>query len=99
MKVLTSASAALATILLGTAATGHAQAQQLTNNMTCAQAKAMYEAQGRVQTRTRTGTVLPIYGGVPEAKGRFLRCGRTNTARPVSVITSDSNSCTIAYKC
>ncbi|WP_419912473.1 hypothetical protein [Hoeflea sp.] len=99
MRILTAAPLALAMTLAGFAATEHAAAQQLTNNMSCAQAKAMFKSQGRVQTRTRSGTVLPIYGGVPEAEGRSLRCGRENTVRPVSVMTRDQNRCVIAYTC
>lgn len=90
---------ALTLILAGFATAEPAAAQQLTNTMSCAQAKAQFKAQGRVQTRTRSGTVLPIYGGVPEAEGRFLRCGRDDSAHPVSVITRDNNRCVIAYAC
>ncbi|MDA4846747.1 hypothetical protein [Hoeflea poritis] len=99
MRMTVASPLVLTLVVAGLAAADPAAAQQITNDMSCEQAKAMYKSQGRVQTRTRSGTVLPIYGGVPEAEGRFLRCGRDNTSRPVSVITRDNNRCVIAYKC
>ncbi|MCR9134457.1 MAG: hypothetical protein NXI27_00555 [Alphaproteobacteria bacterium] len=78
---------------------GGTQAQQLTNSMTCAQAIAVFAAQGRVVTRTWSGAVLPIYGGVPAAKRRSLMCFRDRAVRPMSVITRDKKRCTIGYKC
>ncbi|MCY6380510.1 hypothetical protein [Hoeflea prorocentri] len=99
MRVLTMAIATLTAGASGLMATEYAAAQQLTNSMTCEMAKSVYASQGRVQTRTRSGVVLPIYGGVPEAKGRSLMCGRDRSRRPVQVITSDNPRCTIAYKC
>lgn len=78
---------------------GGAHAQQLTNSMTCAQAIATFAAQGRVLTRTWSGTVLPIYGGVPAAKRRSLMCFRDRAVRPMSVITRNKKRCTIGYKC
>lgn len=78
---------------------GGAVAQPLTNSMTCAQAKSVFAAQGRVVTRTRSGAVLPIYGGVPAAERRSLMCFRDRAVRPVSVITRDKQRCTIGYKC
>ncbi|MCR9139670.1 MAG: hypothetical protein NXI27_27000 [Alphaproteobacteria bacterium] len=76
-----------------------AQAQQLTNSMTCERAKATYERQGRVTTRTRSGSVLPIYGGVPASEGRTLYCGQERVRNTVRVITSDNKRCVIAYRC
>ena len=99
MKVLTSAVLTIAVGAAGFTAVEQAAAQQLTNSMTCEQVKSIYASQGRVQTRTRSGAVLPIYGGVPEAQGRSLMCGRDRSRRPVQVITSDNQRCTIAYKC
>jgi len=75
------------------------QAQQLTNSMTCERAIATFERQGRVTTRTRSGSVLPIYGGVPASKGRTLYCGQERVRNTVRVITSDNNRCVIAYRC
>lgn len=76
-----------------------AQAQQLTNSMTCERAIATFERQGRVTTRTRSGSVLPIYGGVPASEGRTLYCGQERVRNTVRVITSDNNRCVIAYRC
>lgn len=76
-----------------------AQAQQLTNSMTCERAKATYERQGRVTTRTRSGSVLPIYGGVPASEGRTLYCGQERVRNTVRVITTDNKRCVIAYRC
>lgn len=76
-----------------------AQAQQLTNSMTCERAISTYENQGRVTTRTRSGAVLPIYGGVPASKGRTMYCGRERVRNTVRVITTDSKRCVIAYRC
>lgn len=78
---------------------GGAQAQQVTNSMTCQRAISAYESQGRVYTRTRSGAVLPIYGGVPVSKGRTLYCGRDRAKNTVRVITNDSQRCVIAYRC
>jgi len=84
---------------VATAGTVGAFAQQLTNSMTCAQAINAFAAQGRVVTRTRSGAVLPIYGGVPAAERRSLMCFRDRAVRPVSVITRDKQRCVIGYKC
>lgn len=78
---------------------GGASAQPLTNSMTCAQAISAFAAAGRVVTRTRSGAVLPIYGGVPAAERRSLMCFRDRAVRPVSVITRDKQRCIIGYKC
>lgn len=78
---------------------GGAVAQPLTNSMSCSQAKSVFAAQGRVMTRTRSGAVLPIYGGVPAAERRSLMCFRDRAVRPVSVITRDNQRCVIGYKC
>ncbi|MEX3009262.1 hypothetical protein [Hoeflea sp. TYP-13] len=99
MRALVLTSTVSMCVFIAIAASERAAAQQLTNSMTCAQAKSLYQKQGRVYTRTRNGTVLPIYGGVPEAQGRNLLCGRDRSQRPVRVITRDNRRCTIAYKC
>lgn len=99
MRVLATTIVVLAVGAAGFATMQQAAAQQLTNSMTCERAKSVYASQGRVDTRTRSGAVLPIYGGVPEAQGRSLMCGRDRSRRPVQVITTDNARCTIAYKC
>lgn len=76
-----------------------AAAQQVTNSMTCERAISVYASQGRVTTRTRSGAVLPIYGGVPAYKGRSLVCGPDRVRSSVRVITTDNRRCVIAYRC
>jgi hypothetical protein len=74
-------------------------AQKLTNDMTCAEAKAQYERTGRVTTRSRGGQILPIYGGVP-VKDRFrLSCDPSQRKFNKSVVTSDKRLCVIAVRC
>ncbi len=76
-----------------------ASAQQLSNSMTCKQAQNLYSKQKRINTRTRSGSVVPIYGGIPVDTGKQLFCGREATQGAVNVITKDKRSCPIAYKC
>jgi hypothetical protein len=71
---------------------------QVTQDMTCAQAQKTFENRGRVQTRTRSGTVLTISGGVPVSRSQGLICGRNGRSATV-VVTTDNKRCVIARKC
>ncbi len=61
-------------------------------NMSCEQAKATYWRNGRINVRTNSGAVVPIYG---------LRrgCPFQYWASPYSVRTSDRRSCTLGVRC
>ncbi len=76
-----------------------ANAQALANNMTCSQAQATFERNGRITIRTRGGTILPIYGGVPASQRGRLICGPFSTKSPKFVVTTDTRQCPISYKC
>jgi hypothetical protein len=73
-----------------------ANAQTVTNNMTCQQAIAAYEKNGRVNIRQRSGTVLPIYNGTPLSQKNKLRC---SSKSPTMVPTKDKPRCAVAYVC
>ena len=75
------------------------KAQTLTNDVTCERAKRMFERTGRVYTRTRLGSILPIYGGVPIRFKHRLICGHYVTPSVKKVITLDRRSCPISAKC
>lgn len=79
--------------------TDQAEAQQLSNSMTCKQAQDLYSKQKRINTKTRSGAVVPIYGGIPVDTGKRLHCGYDSTQSSVFVITKDNRSCAVAYVC
>jgi hypothetical protein len=84
----------------GVSAISPAQAQVTSDQMTCSQAVATYERNGRIYVRTRSGTVLPIYRGVPVSRKSQLNCQRRWSQRtPYNVRTKDARNCTIAYVC
>lgn len=89
-------------MILGAAAmmamTLPAGAQALSNNMTCAQAQATYEKQGRLQTRTRRGDVITLRGGVPKSRSAGLVCGRSGRMA-THARTKDKKRCPIFYRC
>ena len=64
-------------------------------SMSCAQAVATYERSGRITVRSRSGTTLPFYDGVPVSRRSSQRCSQA----PVSVAASDNPRCIIAYRC
>jgi hypothetical protein len=68
---------------------------QVSNGMSCSQAVATYERNGRINTTTRSGTTLPLYGGVPVSQRSTLRCPTTG----IKVTTKDNPGCIIAYQC
>ena len=63
----------LAFPVIGISTISHAQ--QVTNSMTCQQARAVYKQQGRVFVRTRSGTILPRFGGQPVDSDQGFFCG------------------------
>ena len=77
----------------------HATAQVLTNDMYCEDVIAQFEQTGRVYTRSRHGTVLPIYGGVPARFRSRLRCGPFSVPFAKYVISRDRRQCLISYRC
>ncbi len=79
--------------------TMQAHAQVTTDRMTCKQAIATYEKNRRIYVRTRSGTVLSIYSGVPISQKRHLRCGRSSGASGYRVKTKDTKKCVVFYKC
>lgn len=76
-----------------------AQAQTLTNNMSCSQAKSVFEQRGRLTTRSRGGQILPIYGGVPARLKSQLRCYGDSIKAPRMVVTRDKRNCAVSYQC
>jgi len=78
---------------------GSSNAQVLTNNMSCAQTKRIFEQTGRLTTRSRGGKILPIYGGVPSRLSNQLRCGPDSIKAPKFVITKDKRNCAVSYHC
>lgn len=70
-----------------------------TDQMTCSQAIATYEKNKRVNVRTRSGQVLPIYGGVPVSKRGQLICRRGKISAGYRVKTTDKKHCSVMYKC
>lgn len=76
-----------------------ASAQDVSNDMTCEEAKSYYAEHGMIQTRDGD-QVLPIDQGVPEARRGELQCEvQGNVSLPVFVKTSDMEECAIAYAC
>lgn len=65
-----------------------------TVDMTCAQAKATYNAHGRIYVRTYSGDVVPIYGLV----GRN-GCEAGEQASPYWVRATDDATCVLGYRC
>lgn len=63
-------------------------------NMTCAEARQDYDADGRIYVTTGSGDVVPIYGLVK-------RCpiGGQYTESPYWVRTTDTNTCVLGYRC
>jgi hypothetical protein len=74
---------------------GQANAQAVSNAMSCTKAISQYEKYGRINTTTRSGATIPIYEGVPVSQRSSLMCRTT----PIMVRTADNPSCVIAYKC
>ena len=75
-----------------------ALAQTLAGEMTCQQAKAQYEASGRLYV-LRGAEILPIYGGVPVSRQNELRCERFDPKILITVRTADRATCTVGYRC
>lgn len=78
---------------------GAAQAQTTSEQMTCAQAVATYERNGRIYVRTRSGTVIPIYQPAPVSQRSQVFCRPRETRTRYNVRTSDKRHCTIGYYC
>lgn len=91
------ACAALA-VTLTSSVPNAAFAQMLAGTMTCQQAKAEFEANGRVYIR-RGAEILPIYGGVPLSRQNTLRCERFDPRVSMVVRTADRGSCVLGYRC
>ena len=77
----------------------HASAQGVTNDMTCQQAIAEYERNGRVYVRQRSGRVLPIYVGVPLSQKNRLLCDFDQFKMYYTVPTKDKRRCAISWIC
>lgn len=98
MRVFYSAAAMILAGAAMMALASPAGAQALSNNMTCAQAQATYEKQGRLQTRTRRGHVITLRGGVPKSRSAGLVCG-PNARMATHARTTDRKNCPIFYRC
>ena len=85
--------------LLSTLPAHHATAQGVTNDMTCQQAIAEYERNGRVYVRQRSGRVLPIYVGVPLSQKNRLLCDFDQFKMYYTVPTKDKRRCGISWRC
>ena len=86
-------------VLVGVVFPSVSNAQTLTNDMYCDDVIALYEQSGRVYTRSRHGTILPIYGGVPARFRSRLRCGPFSVPFAKYVIARDTRQCLISYRC
>jgi len=71
------------------------QAQASTVAMSCAQAIATFERNGRITVTTRTGSTLPIFNGVPVSQRSTLRCPTAG----IVVQATDNPRCTIGFNC
>ena len=93
----------LPAVLLGALAAGlpgAAQAQVTSDQMTCEQAIATYERDGRIYVRTPRCEVLPIYRPVPVSQKNRLAChGRESSRKSYGVPTLDKRRCVIGYTC
>jgi len=76
-----------------------ASAQSVTNDMTCQQAISTYERNGRVYVRQRSGSVLPIYVGVPLSQKNRLYCDFDQFKMYYTVPTKDKRRCGISWRC
>ncbi len=76
-----------------------AQAQTTSEQMTCQQAVATYERNGRIYIRTRSGTVLPIYRPAPVSQRSRVNCRPRENRTRYNVRTSDKRHCTIGFYC
>jgi hypothetical protein len=85
--------------LLSTLPAHLATAQSVTNDMTCQQAIAEYERNGRVYVRQRSGSVLPIYVGVPLSQKNRLLCDFDQFKMYYTVPTKDKRRCGISWRC
>lgn len=83
-------------ILLATAVLALSSASAFAGsvNMTCAQAQATYNKNGRITVRTGTGDLVPIYGLV----GRN-GCDAGYQASPYWVQSLDDSTCVLGYRC
>ena len=75
-----------------------ANAQALSNDMTCDEAKKYYAEHKRIQVH-EGDQVLPIYGGVPEAELDQLKCEPGDEPGPIFVPAKDNRQCQIGYQC
>lgn len=73
--------------------------QSLTNDMYCEDVVEQFENIGRVHTRSRHGTVLPIYGGVPARYRGRLRCGPFSVPFAKYVVSRDKRQCLVSFRC
>jgi hypothetical protein len=72
---------------------------QIADNMTCAEAVAYYERNGRINKIAHGKDVIPIYNGVPVSKRNQLRCDHGYQKVGYSLKTKDNRRCTISYVC
>jgi hypothetical protein len=86
----------VAALLIVSCLPAEALAQAVSDNMTCGQAIASYESNGRIYTYANGRTAVPIYRGVPASQRHALRCA---SKRGVMVTTSDNNRCVVGYYC
>jgi hypothetical protein len=75
-----------------------ANAQTLSNDMTCDEAKKYYAEHRQINVRDGD-QVLPIYGGVPGDDPLKLECEPGNEPGPLSVPTKDEARCQVGYEC
>lgn len=69
-----------------------AQATPISNDITCSQAQAQVARYGKIYTRVNGGDVVPIYGFANSCAPQYKLFG-------VSLVTRNSPSCLVGYKC
>lgn len=75
-------------------------AQTTSDQMTCQQAVATYERDGRIYVRTPRGAVIPVYRPLPVSQRSRVVCNTLSQQRGrYNVRTSDKRHCTIGYHC
>lgn len=85
--------------ILGTGSFAHATPLKPSQAMTCEEAVAVYAKYRRIYTIANGKDLVPIYGSLPRAQWRDLRCKPKQTRINLPVRTKDSNYCVIGVYC
>jgi hypothetical protein len=84
--------------LLSAASLAHAQ--QLAEEMSCAQAVVHYEQNGSIYVMTKRKFAVPVTVGTPIGQADTVYCtGSGAQPRPQTVRTRDKRRCAIAVRC